>query len=442
MLDRSDLHTYQNECVEIIKDLKKCALFLEMGMGKTTSTLTAVSDLLDYFHINKVLIVAPLHVANNTWSEEIKKWEHLLHLNIKICTGSEKNRLKALSCKDSNIFIINRENIPWLVENVKWNWDALVIDESSSFKSHSSKRFKALKKITKNLKVSILLSGTPSPNSYLDLWSQLYLIDSGERLGRTITMYRQRFFYPDYMGYNYTLRKGAEEEIKSLIKDVCVSMKSEDYLELPDMIRTNSYINLPNNILKKYKELEKDFILELKDKDIISNNAASLSSKLLQMCNGAVYDEDKNTYEIHNQKIKALKDIIEDNSNENFLVAYNFKSDLKRIQKALPEAVKLVKSEQIDEWNKGKIKVLLVHPASAGHGLNLQFGGNITIWFGLTWNLEYYQQLNKRLHRQGQEKPVRIIHILAKDCLDCKIMKALDNKALSQQELVEHLKYS
>lgn len=441
MLDRSNLHNYQEAALKVILQKRKCGLFLDMGLGKTTTTLTAASDMLDDFLIAKVLIIAPLRVANSVWKQEALKWNHLKHLNIVICTGSEKQRSEAIK-SNADIYVINRENIPWLIEKCEWKWDMVVIDESSSFKNNKSQRFKSLKQMTKHMKSLVLLSGTPSPNGEMDLWSQLYLIDNGERLGRTITNFRQRFFISDYMGYNYKIIPGASEKIKELIKDVCVTMSAEDYLDLPGEISLTEYVEMPENVKEQYKELENNFLLTVGDIDIVSPSSSAVANKLLQMCNGAIYDSLGNTHEIHNAKLDALKEIIEENPNENFLIAYNYKSDLQRIIKAFPEAVVLSEgTKEQDDWNAGKIKILLTHPASAGHGLNLQFGGNIIIWFGLNWSLELYQQFNKRLNRQGQKNLVRIIHIVAKGGLDEKVMLALGNKAKTQQDLIDYLKF-
>lgn len=443
MLDRSDFHNYQDHAVNFAIDTKKCALFLDMGLGKTTSSLTIIDDFYNYLFTEKTLIIAPLKVANNVWHKEAKKWKHLKDLDFAIATGSSKERLAAIN-SNKQITIINKENVQWLIENCKWKWDMVVIDESSGFKSPRAKRFRALKTVLKHIKSIILLSGTPSPNGMMDLWSQIYLIDQGQRLGRTISAYKQRFFIPDgYMGYNYKLKPGAEEQIMSLIKDICVTMSAEDYLDLPPSIDVNEFVELPPKALKQYKELEKDFIISLdEDNEIESPSKAALGNKLLQMCNGAVYDADRNVHEIHNEKIDRMKEIIEDNPGENFLVAYNYQHDLQRLQKAFPEAVKLETSKQEDEWNEGKIRILLAHPASAGHGLNLQYGGNIIIWFGLTWNLEFYQQFNKRLNRQGQKNVVRNIHLIAKGCLDEKVLFfALSGKAKTQQQLIDYLKH-
>jgi len=442
MLKRENLHHYQNSALDVVLNKKKCALFLDMGLGKTTTTLTAIHDLYYNFSVERILIIAPLKVANNVWHKEAKKWEHLQELDIAIATGSVNERLSAIN-SNKTITLINKENVPWLIEKCKWKWDMVVIDESSSFKSARAKRFRALKKVMKHIRSIVLLSGTPSPNGMMDLWSQMYLIDQGERLGRTITNYRQRFFVPDgYMGYNYKLKPGAKEQIMELIKDVCVTMTAEDYLELPECINVNEFIELPDKAKQQYKELEKEFIISLDDIDIESPSKAALGNKLLQICNGSVYDSEKNVHEIHNEKIERLKEIIEDNPGENFLVAYNYKHDLEKLQKAFPKAVKLETAKQEDDWNKGKIKILLAHPASAGHGLNLQYGGNVIIWYGLTWNLEYYQQFNKRLHRQGQKNIVRNIHLIAKGCLDEKVLFfALSSKAKTQKDLIDYLKH-
>lgn len=442
-MDRSNLHDYQNKALAFIKDKRKCALFLDMGLGKTVSTLTAVSDMLDDFAVNKILIVAPLRVANTVWKQEAQKWDHLKHLKISIVTGNHNNRIKAMQT-DADIYVINRENVDWLF-GIKWEntkLDMLVIDESSSFKSHKSKRFKALRKNTKDFKSVVLLTGTPSPNSIADLWSQMYLIDNGERLGRTLGNFRSRFLtQAGYMSYTWKPRKGADKEIQKLIEDVCITMSAEDYLELPEKISLSEYVELPENVQAQYNELEKEFLITLESGDIEALSAATLGNKLLQMCNGAVYDSEGIAHIMHDIKLKALKEIIEDHPNENFLIAYNFKSDLVRLSKTFPQGVTLSKStEDITKWNKGKIKLLFAHPASAGHGLNLQAGGSNIIWFGLNWSLELYQQFNARLHRQGQDKPVKIIHIVVKDGIDEKVMKALGSKAKTQKDLLEYLK--
>lgn len=441
--DRSDLHNYQNQAIEFSKNNPKSGLFLDMGLGKTTTSLTIASDLLDDLKITRVLIIGPLRVANTVWKQEAAKWSHLSHLKISICTGTPKARLGALN-PDYDIHIINRENIQWLVSAVPWQWDMVIIDESTSFKNHKTQRFKALRKVTKYLSHVILLSGRPSPGGLEDLWPQMYIIDNGARLGKTITNYRQRFFKPlGYMGYGYEPKKDAYDQVQALIKDVCITMDSADYLELPDRLDITTYIELPKNVQDLYSELKKEFLMTLSDgTDIETPSSAALVNKLLQICNGAVYDENGDTHNLHDEKLKAVKDIIDDNPDENFLIAYNFKSDLVKLKSFFPDLVVLSTSgDELVEWNKGNIKMLACHPASAGHGLNAQYGGSVIIWYGLNWSLELYDQFNARLHRQGQTKPVRIIHLVAKGCVDELVLSALGSKAKSQRELIEYLSY-
>jgi SNF2 family DNA or RNA helicase len=428
-----DLLPYQVNAIKFILSKKKCALFLGMGLGKTVITLTALSRLLDEFSISKILIVGPLRVVNNVWHNEIVKWEHLKHLTYSLVIGKEKERLQALN-KETDIYLINRENVHWLYKTKNIQWDAIILDESSSFKNASSKRFKALRKFQYDYIIE--LTGTPAPNGVMDLWSQIYLLDQGERLGKTIGFYKDRYFITDYTGYNYIPR--CPQEIYGLISDISLSMQTEDYLQLPDKINLVTKIKIPQ--LKLYNELKREFIATIKNQEISTLNAASLSNKLLQFCNGAIYDENKDIIEIHDAKLDALNDIIEDNPNENMLVAYNYKSDLMRLQKRFKHAVVMDKeSKNVDLWNKGKIKLLLCHPASSGKGLNLQQGGHIIIWFGMTWNLEDYLQFNARLHRLGQSKPVIINHIIAENCIDEVIMKVLYNKDISQNSLLKAL---
>jgi len=413
-------------------------------MGKTTSTLTAISDLTNAFEVTKVLIVAPLRVANSVWAQETRLWEHLKSLSVSVCTGSEKARVSALS-RDADIYVINRENIPWLVEKYgkRWVFDMVVIDESSSFKNGSSKRFKALKKMLPYIEKMVLLTGTPSPNGLLDLWSQMYLIDFGERLGRTMTGYKQRFFEADYMGYKFSPRAGSDEKIHRLISDKVIYMSAEDYLSLPDRIDIERRIDMPEKSLRDYKDFERTMLAELDDgEDIEAMSAEALANKLLQWSNGAVYTDDtKRWSETHKVKLDALAEIIEDNEGENILVAYNYKSDLERLLKRFPQARVLDKQQHtIDAWNRGEIPLLLAHPASAGHGLNLQKGGALCVWFGLNWSLEYYQQFNARLHRQGQQRPVRIVHIVCKDTIDERVLSVLKDKDATQASLLNALK--
>lgn len=436
------LENYQKEAVNFILEKKKCCLFLSMGMGKTLITLTAIKELLQSNKIKRVLVVAPLRVCNTVWQQEINKWEHLRGLTCSVATGSEVQRLSAVESK-ANITIINRENVAWLVKATKWQWDMVVIDESSSFKNYASIRFKALKAVTKYVKYHVNLTGTPIPNGYKDIWSQIYLCDNGERLGRNITQFRQNFFYQaGYNGYEYFLQPDAENKIKILISDICLSMNVSDYIDLPNKIEIIEKLSLSDALFANYKKLEKDFVLSINDNNIIASTAAIKGNKLLQFCNGAIYDNDNNTHDIHNVKIDYLRDILEDNPSENILVAYNYKSDVVKLKKAFPDAVILGKNEKdVEAWNNGKVRLLLAHPLSAAHGLNLQFGGNIIVWFGMTWNLENYEQFNARLLRRGQKNTVRIIHLLINNSIECNVYNAVSiHKAKTQNELLNYLK--
>ena len=444
MLSRNDLHAYQERAVEFIKDKRRCALFLGLGLGKTVSTLTAISDMRDEFSISRVLIIAPLRVANSVWRQEAAQWDHLKHLDVAVATGTGRHRLAALYLK-ADITVINRENIPWLVKllGAKWPFDAVVIDESSSVKNPSTARFKALKKILPKTDVMVLLTGTPAPNGLLDLWSQAYLIDLGERLGRTITGYRQRFFEADYFGRSFAPREGSDDSIHGLIADVCLSMSADDYLDMPDRIDLNHVVTLPPRTLTAYKDFERTMIAELPSGDEIEAvSAAVLAGKLMQNSNGFAYTNDAGSYEVlHDAKLDALAEIVDDNAGENMLVAYNFKADLERLKARFPQAVVLGKDEEtIDQWNRGEIPMLLAHPASAGHGLNLQHGGSLCVWFGLNWSLELYLQFNARLHRQGQTMPVRVVHIVASDTIDARVAAVFQAKDATQRSLLSALK--
>lgn len=443
-LNRDNLHDYQSKAVDFIQQKERCALLLDMGMGKSVSTLTAISDLHDSLAVQKVLVIAPLRVANSVWAQETEKWDHLKHLRVSVCTGPEKARRAALH-RDADVYVINRENVVWLTDlyKKKWPFDAVVVDESSSFKNPSAKRFRALKKILPYTNYMVLLTGTPSPNSLMDLWSQMYLVDFGESLGRTVTGYRQRFFEQDFMGYKWAIREGCSDKIHNLISDKVISMSAEDYLDLPDRIDLETIIELPASAMKRYKELETTLLAELETgEEVEAVSAAALANKMLQFSNGAAYhDEHKNWAEIHSAKLDALADIADDNPGENMLVAYNYKFDLERLQKRFPQAVVLDKEQStIDRWNSGEIQMLLAHPASAGHGLNLQRGGALCVWFGLNWSLELYQQFNARLHRQGQTKPVRIIHIVSAGTIDERVLMVLKDKDATQASLLSALK--
>ena len=444
MNGREALHNYQERAVSFITENKRVGLFLSMGCGKSLITLTAITDMLDGFCAQRVLVIAPLRVANSVWAQEAKKWAHTKHLSVNVCTGTEKRRLMSLQ-KEADIYVINRENIPWLVKHygTRWPFETIVVDESSSFKSSSSQRFKALKKVLPYVDNIVLLTGTPSPNGLLDLWSQCYLVDFGKALGKTMTAYKQRFFETDYMGYKFTPRQGASEQIHSLIQPFIISMAAEDYLELPDRIDLFEPVYLTLKELSDYKDFEKDLFLELDDgNDIEAMTAAVLANKLLQYANGAVYvDDKKNWSELHTKKLDALAELIEQNEGENLLIAYNYKSDLTRLLAKFPEARVLDQSlETIDSWNRGEIKLLLAHPQSAGHGINLQHGGSLIVWFGLCWSLENYQQFNARLHRQGQEKPVRIVHLICQGTIDERVVGVLGDKDATQAALLRALK--
>ena len=444
MLSRSDMHDYQNNIVNIIKEKRRVGVWIDLGMGKSVSTLTAALDLLEEFSVRRVLVIAPLRVANSVWAQEVKKWRHLSGLRVSVCTGNEKQRLTALHM-DADVFVINRENIMWLVEKkrTKWPFDMVVIDESSSFKNASTKRFKAIRKILPDTEYMVLLTGTPSPNSLLDIWSQMYMIDFGKALGRTMTGYKQRFFEQDYMGYNWTLRDGAEKTIHSLIEPSVIHMSAEDYLDVPDRIDLTERVVLEPSVMVQYKKFEKTLLLELDNGDEVeAMTAAVLANKLLQTANGSAYTDKNGAWTaIHSEKLDALAEIIEDNPNENILVAYNYRFDLERLQERFKTAVLLDKKQDtIDRWNNGQIKLMLAHPASAGHGLNLQNGGSMIVWFGLTWSLEYYQQFNARLHRQGQLRPVRVVHIVSAETIDERVLQVLTMKDATQKSLLAALK--
>lgn len=442
-LKRDDMHEYQNYCTEKIIDNPIFALLLDMGLGKSIITLTAILELMyDYFEVSKVLIIAPLRVARDTWSKECENWEHLNGLRISKILGTEKER-RAAVIRKADIYIINRENVEWLCENYKFDFDMLVIDELSSFKSHQSKRFKALRKVRPSVKRIVGLTGTPAPNSLMDLWSQINLLDMGERLGRFIGGYRERYFMPDKRSrevvFSYKPREGAEDSIYRKISDICISMKALDYLDMPECIFNKVEVQMDEKEEKLYKKLETEMLLSFDEGDIDAVNAAALSNKLLQMVNGAVYDENGKVKVIHDKKLDALEDLIEGANGKPVLVFYGYKHDKDRIVKRF-NAEEINTSEDITRWNNGEIKVAIVHPASSGHGLNLQSGGSTAIWFGLNWSLELYQQANARLWRQGQKNTVVIHHIITKETVDEDVMKALDRKDIGQDALIEAVK--
>lgn len=438
-------HDYQRYATDFIINNPISAVLLEMGLGKSVISLSAINELmLDYFDVSRTLVIAPLRVANSTWPDEIKKWDHLKHLNYSVVIGSEKERLDALR-KPAHIYLINRENVDWLItkSGVSWKFDMVVIDELSSFKSYQAKRFKSLLKVRPKLKRIVGLTGTPSSNGLMDLWAEFRLLDMGERLGRYITYYRQNFFVPDkrnqQMIFSYKPKDGAEKKIYSLISDITISMKSKDFLKMPECVMNEVIVTLSDKEQKLYDSLKQDMVLSFEENEIDAINAAALSNKLLQMSNGAVYNDDKESLHIHDRKLDALEDLIEGANGKPVLVAYWFKHDLEKIKDRFD--VREIKSaKDISDWNKGKIPVALIHPASAGHGLNLQAGGSTLIWFGLTWSLELYQQTNARLYRQGQDSTVVIHHILTKGTIDEDVMKSLKAKEKIQDALIDSVK--
>lgn len=436
-------HEYQEYAKEFIVNRNISALFLDCGLGKTIITLTAIWELvLDYFDVRKVLVVAPLRVARDTWQGELEKWEHLSGIEMSVVLGSEKERIAALN-RRADVYVINRENVEWLVGQGQWDFDMVVLDELSSFKSHRAKRFKALKIVRPMVKRIVGLTGTPAPNGLIDLWAEIGILDMGQRLGRFIGGYRERFFVPDKrsreMVYSYKPREGAEEAIYGLISDICISMRAVDYLEMPECIYNRVDVSMSEKEIKLYRQMEKDMLLPYEDGDIDAVNAAGLSNKLMQMANGAVYDENGAVKHIHDRKLENLEDLVEAANGKPVLVAYWYQHDLKRIRERIG-AVELDSAEDFQKWNAGEIPVAVIHPASAGHGLNLQAGGSTLIWFGLTWSLELYQQTNARLWRQGQKETVVIHHLIATGTLDERVMAALEKKDCGQSALVDAVK--
>lgn len=442
-LNRDDLHEYQKYGVDFIINNPISALMLECGLGKTITTLTDVSDLMyDYFEISKALIIAPLRVALTVWKQECDKWEQLKYLRCSIAVGSVSERQKAMQ-SDADVYIINRENVEWLVKNYPFDFDMVVIDELSSFKSHQSKRFRALRKVRPKFDRIVGLTGTPAPNGLMDLWAEINLLDMGERLGRYITRYRDEYFKPDKRNgaivYSYKPLPDAEERIYGKISDICVSMKAADYLEMPERVDNIVEVGMSDKETAMYKRLEKEMLLPFADGDIDAVNAASLSNKLLQLANGAVYDENGKVKKIHSRKLDALEGLIEAANGKSVLVYYSYKHDRDRISERF-DVSEIKDDKDISEWNAGKIQLAIAHPASCGHGLNLQSGGSTIIWFGLTWSLELYQQANARLYRQGQKNTVVIHHIITKGTVDEKVMTALKNKDIGQASLMEAIK--
>lgn len=453
-MDKSNLHKYQKVCVEHIISHPFCGVFLDMGLGKTISTLTAIEELkYDYCEIDTVLVIAPKRVAETVWEEEAKKWDHTKHLTFSKIIGTERQRLAALKVK-ADVHIISRDNIAWLCSlyAAKLPYDMLVIDELSSFKAHQTQRFKSLRLARPWFKRVVGLTGTPAPNGLINLWSQMYLIDRGERLEKTITAYRSRYFRPGasngYVVYSYNLLSDSERLIQERIKDICISMRAEDYLEMPERVDNFVRVTMPDKLMDAYKKFEQENVITLANEieegttTVNAVNAAALSNKLLQFANGAMYDENKNVVPIHDLKLEALKEIIEAADGKPVLVAWTYQFDRDRIKNYFRSMAprELKTAEDINDWNAGKVRLMLAHPASAGHGINLQAGGNIIVWYGLTWSLELYQQFNARLYRQGQKQRTIIHHIVNSGTHDEDVVKALKSKDKTQNNLMNSIK--
>ncbi len=441
-------HDYQRRAVDMILSKPAVGLFLEMGLGKTVITLSAVEKLIyDEFAVSRVLVIAPLKVAEDTWSRESEKWDHLNGLMIAKVLGTAKQRAEA-AASDADIYVINRENVVWLTEQyprAKWRWDMVVIDELSSFKSNRAERFRALRRVRPYIRRVVGLTGTPNPNGYMDLWAEIFLLDQGERLERTIGRYRELYFKPGrgdgYITYEWRLKPGADQAIQSKIADITVSMRAEDYLTLPERMDNVIRVKLPEDALKTYRDLERDQIIELEGETVSAMSAAAVMGKLLQMSGGAVYDDAGSWVAFHDEKTKALQGIIDTNDGP-VLVFYAYRHERERLIRDLGKLKprQLQTEKDIDDWNAGRIRLLLAHPASVGYGLNLQAGGHTIVWYSLPWSLELYQQANARLHRQGQTMPVIVHHLVAAGTVDEQVMKSLKKKDMSQAALMDALK--
>lgn len=445
-------HNYQTFCIEKLLELPAVGLFLDMGLGKTVTTLTAIKELKYYrFQVYKVLVIAPKKVAEATWSKESAKWDHLQCLRVSTVLGSRTKRERALACP-ADVYVINRENVEWLVDYYRnaWPFDMVVVDESSSFKDQSTKRWKALKRVRPKIKRIVLLTGTPAPNNLIDLWAQIYLLDEGARLGRTIGGFRERYFLPDKRSadrvFTYKPKMGTEQVVQDLIGDICISMSAEDYLTLPECVSVNVPVMLDAKAQKAYDTMEREMLLEVDEDTITADTAAVLTNKLLQLAGGAVYNADHQAQVIHSCKIEAFLELVESLAGKSALVFYAFQHEKDRILEALRKKHKHLRvrvfsgAQDEDDWNAGKIDILLAHPASTAYGLNLQQGGNHVIWFTPTWSLELYQQANKRLHRQGQTERVIIHHLLVDGSIDYDVIVALGNKADTQDALLDSIK--
>lgn len=444
MPDREDMHGYQRRSVAFGKHHPFCALWLDMGLGKSVSTATLMHDLLWEFEVGRCLVIAPKRVAMTTWPMEFRKWSHLRDIKYEVIAGNKQERTRAI-LKKADVHIVSRDNIDWLWNTVgnQWPWDMVVVDESSSFKAQSSRRWKALNQARRFIKRMVQLSATPAPNGLRDLWSQMYLLDRGKRLGASEKAFLERWFTTDRSGYGVVPKDHAEAEIHKLISDIVMHMSAEDYLDMPELVMNRVEVELEPAVMRRYKDFEKHMMMELSSVTVEANNAASLTGKLLQCANGAIYtDELKNWELLHDEKIEALKEIVESHPGYPIMVAYNYKSDLQRLRKAFPKAVVMDDNiETQDRWNAGQIQMLLTHPASSGHGLNLQGGSHIIVWFGLNWSLELYKQLLGRLYRQGQKsKTVVVHHIVAKGTVDERVLRVIESKDATQSALLDAVK--
>ena len=437
-------HEYQKYAIDFIENHEIAAVLLSMGLGKTAITLTALNDLLfDSFEISRVLLIAPLRVATLTWPQEIAKWEHLKDIRYSVAVGTEKERLLAFQAS-ADIYIINRENVAWLVEKTDFTYDTIVIDELSSFKNWQSKRFKALMKVRPLAKRAIGLTGTPSSNGLMDLFAEFKVLDMGKRLGRYITRYREAYFMPEKKNgqvvFSYVPQPGAEEQIYEKISDITISMKAADHLPMPELVESEYTVQMDKTEREIYSEMCDQLTIQMKDEEVTAANAGVLSGKLCQMANGAVYTDGGGVLHIHDRKLDALEDIIESMNGKPLLVAYWFKHDAERIEQRF-STVRLDNDAAISRWNKGEIPLALIHPASAGHGLNLQSGGSTLVWFGITWSLELYQQTVARLYRQGQTSETVVVqHIITQGTIDRRILNALKQKDKTQAALIEAVK--
>ena len=444
-----ELYAYQKHDARWIVEHPACGLFVEMGLGKTVTTLTAVTELIyDRFEVGRVLVVAPLRVAETVWAEEAAKWPHLRRLRVVKVLGNPQERVRALS-QEADVYVINRENVAWLVAQFtgrkqEWPFDMVVLDELSSFKSHTSARFKALRRVRPMIDRIVGLTGTPTPNGLIDLWSQIYLLDRGERLGKTLGGYRERYFTPGrrngHIVFDWVPKSEASAAIYRLLGDLCISMRAEDYLSLPERIDRFIELSLPDKAQAAYDRLEQEAVLPLKGGEIVAKTAAAVAGKLMQLANGAVYDENRDVHVVHDAKLDALSDLVEAANGQSVLCYYAFQHDLDRIKERFPQARVLRTAQDVSDWNAGKVRLMLAHPDSAGHGLNLQSGGHILVWFGLTWSLEKYQQANARLHRSGQSKPVTIFHLVVKGSIDEDVLRALTGKEQVQDALLQAVK--